>query len=181
MAEPSKMDQEFMEVARDARDYFLYRMLPDAGTILEIGPRIPMAGTSTYHTLDILPGCTFQADICTRTGLSESYYDVVIAMEVLEHVFYPFAALSEIRRVMKPGGLLIASSPFNARIHGPLPDLYRFTVHGWRLMLKDWDEVEIVPLETPDRFLMPIQYCVSARCNKEKNVDPSTLTWEFIR
>lgn len=182
MPKPSQMDNEFMALALKVRDEFLLRVLPDeADMVLEIGPREPTVGTAKYHTLDVRPGCTYRADICSPSFfLADNTYDVVIAMEVFEHVLLPSTALQHVRRLLKPGGLLIASSPFNARIHGPLPDLYRFTEHAWKLMLRDWSDVLIEPTETPGRPLMPIQYCVTARCDKDKLVDPATLQWRWI-
>lgn len=38
-------------------------------------------------------------------------YDFVFCLEVLEHVPHPFGTLSEIRRVLRPGGVLILSVP----------------------------------------------------------------------
>jgi 2-polyprenyl-3-methyl-5-hydroxy-6-metoxy-1,4-benzoquinol methylase len=42
---------------------------------------------------------------------SNESFDVVVCIEVLEHLFQPFEAAVEIRRVLRPGGLLIASVP----------------------------------------------------------------------
>lgn len=41
----------------------------------------------------------------------EGSLDAVCAIEILEHVESPLAALRNIRRVLRPGGLLIASTP----------------------------------------------------------------------
>jgi ubiquinone/menaquinone biosynthesis C-methylase UbiE len=43
---------------------------------------------------------------------SDNSYDLVFLIEVLEHVHNPQKALSEIYRVLKPGGTLIFSVPF---------------------------------------------------------------------
>lgn len=40
-------------------------------------------------------------------------FDLLIATEIIEHVPNPAALLAEIRRVLKPGGALIASTPIN--------------------------------------------------------------------
>lgn len=51
-------------------------------------------------------------------------FDVVYSSHTLEHAYYPEKAVSEIRRVLKPGGLLYVVLPypdrddFNIRAHG---------------------------------------------------------------
>ena len=54
------------------------------------------------------------------------------------------------------------TTPFNFRIHGPLPDCWRFTEHGIRALLKDFESVHIESLEDENRFLMPLQYTTTA-------------------
>jgi SAM-dependent methyltransferase len=46
------------------------------------------------------------------------YYDVVVAVEVLEHIKDPHAALDTIHRVLKPGGLLLFTTGNLARHRG---------------------------------------------------------------
>jgi SAM-dependent methyltransferase len=75
----------------------------------------------------------------------------------------PFDAVNEIRRILKPGGVVIVSTPFNFRIHGPLPDCWRFTEHGLRALFKDYEIISLDALEEEDRFLMPIHYTLIAR------------------
>lgn len=142
------------------------------GLLLDIAPqdhegaRPHFPAPVAVETLDIDPaaGATYCADLCqTNDKIPACRFDVVVCTEVLEHVLNPFAAISEVRRVLKPGGLLLASSPFNFRIHGPLPDCWRFTEHGWRSLLTGFEGIDIVALEDANRFLMPIHYTVSAR------------------
>jgi len=130
-------------------------------------PHFPAA---QIDTLDIDPasGATHIVDLCrdnSRTIPAESY-DIVVCTEVLEHTLKPFSAVKEIRRLLKPGGLSLVSTPFNFRIHGPLPDCWRFTEHGLRSLFDEESGFEIVALdalEDPHRFLMPIHYTVIAR------------------
>jgi len=141
------------------------------GLLLDIAPQ-DHEGARPYfsvsvavETLDIDPaaGATYCADLCRHNDqIPACRFDIVVCTEVLEHVLNPFAAISEIRRVLKPGGLLLASSPFNFRIHGPLPDCWRFTEHGWRSLLTGFESIDIMALEDVNRFLMPIHYSVSA-------------------
>jgi SAM-dependent methyltransferase len=116
------------------------------------------------ETIDIDPqySSTYVGDICERTQIPSNHFDAVFCTEVLEHVSNPFQAIFEISRILKPGGHLFASSPFGFRIHGPLPDNWRISEHGWRELLKTFENIEIKPLVDPNRFLMPLHYCVRA-------------------
>lgn len=117
------------------------------------------------ETLDIDPasGCTHIGDICRRVpSIEDGRFDYVICTEVLEHVLQPFDAVAEIRRMLRPGGRLVLSTPFDFRIHGPLPDCWRFTEHGLRALLADFRILELTGLDAPDRPLMPLHYTLVA-------------------
>lgn len=139
--------------------------------VLDVAPQVhegarvgfPLAN---IETLDIDSGSSadYIADLCNDNSdtIPDEMFDIVVCTEVLEHVLNPFAAVGEIWRLLKPRGVLLASSPFNFRIHGPLPDCWRFTEHGWRTLLSQFAKVEVVALEDPSRLLMPIHYTVVA-------------------
>jgi SAM-dependent methyltransferase len=141
------------------------------GRLLDIAPQDhegarPYFPASVHvETLDIDPkaGATYLGDICGHNAcLADGSFDFVVCTEVLEHTLNPFGAIAEIHRLLRPRGLLFLSVPFNFRIHGPLPDCWRFTEHGLRALLEGW-QLEIDTVQTPDRFLMPIHYTVIAR------------------
>ena len=75
----------------------------------------------------------------------------------------PFDAVKEIYRVLKPSGIVCVSVPFNFRIHGPLPDCWRFTEHGLRALFSSYEICELNALETENRDLMPIHYTLIAK------------------
>jgi len=50
-------------------------------------------------------------------------FDVVLLGEVIEHVAYPSKLLDNINEVMRPGGLLVLTTPNGGRIHTGLPTL----------------------------------------------------------
>ena len=117
-------------------------------------------------TIDIDPdsGATVIGDICQLNAeLASGSFDLVFCTEVLEHVSNPFAAVREMHRLLRVGGWLYASAPYDFRIHGPLPDNWRFTEHGWRELMRDFDDVEVFAVDNPLRFLMPIHYRVKGR------------------
>ena len=86
----------------------------------------------------------------------------MVCTEVLEHTLNPFAAIKEIYRILKPSGVLLLTVPFNFRIHGPLPDCWRFTEHGLRELLEEFEKLEIESIDTPGWDLMPIHYTITA-------------------
>lgn len=49
------------------------------------------------------------------------------------------------------------TTPFNFRIHNPLPDCWRISEHGLRQLLKKFTSVTIEENGT-ERFLFPVQY-----------------------
>ena len=170
----SKIDIEHLDaIRRNIREFlrkFGRHWGSRGGRLLDIAPqnhegaRPFFSDAVEIETLDIDPEArtTYCADLCRTNGtIPASHFDIVVCTEVLEHVLNPFAAVAEIHRLLKPGGILLATSPFNFRIHGPLPDCWRFTEHGWHALLACFQNVEICALEDPKRFLMPIHYTVS--------------------
>jgi len=115
--------------------------------------------------IDVDSGADYIADLCSTNSniISDDNFDIIVCTEVLEHTINPFNAVAEIKRILKPGGKVCVSVPFNFRIHGPLPDCWRFTEHGLRQLFYDFDVIELNALETTSRDLMPIHYTLIAR------------------
>lgn len=134
-------------------------------------------GLATIETLDIdaSSGATYVADLCmcNCSVIDSSRFDVILCTEVLEHTRYPWRAARELRRLLKPGGLLALTTPFNFRIHGPSPDCWRFTHEGLKTLLEGFSEVNVTAIEDPGRPRMPIQYVTLAR----KAVTDSSACW----
>ena len=193
MERTGKFDRDTFDSTRNHISQFINRLPIEWNSsefsILEVGPqsrsevqrRYPK---SNYKSLDIVDD--FSPDIVgdliiKNEHIPNSSFDVIFVMEVLEHTLNPFLALEEVRRICKDGGYVVLSAPLNWRIHGPIPDCWRFTEFGWRVLLKDWDIVEIDKLETEDRPLFPIKYNLLARCIKSKNVAYADLKFDLIK
>ncbi len=176
MAEVSAMDEAHLKEIRTNVSHFVAhcaKVYDKEGTrLLDIAPQVH-EGASPYFrkakvkTLDIVPssGTTFIADITDNNEnlIPAGSFDYIVCTEVLEHTLQPFDAVDEIKRILKPGGLAFVSVPFNFRIHGPLPDCWRFTEHGLRALFKNFEIIELNSLETKYRFLMPIHYTLIAK------------------
>lgn len=69
-------------------------------------------------------------------------FDGVIIQAVLEHVCDPFRVVEEIHRVLKPGGLIYAETPFMQQVHARAWDFTRFTELGHRRLFRKFDEID---------------------------------------
>jgi SAM-dependent methyltransferase len=140
--------------------------------VMDVAPETHMGAKefftkSTIKTLDIDPesGADYIVDLCNNNSdkIGDETFDLIICTEVLEHVNNPFFVVNELKRILKTGGVVAISTPFNFRIHGPLPDNWRFTIHGLKVLFGEFEILSITPLEDVDRNLMPIQYTLTAR------------------
>ncbi len=71
----------------------------------------------------------------------DASFDAVICQAVLEHVIDPWRVAGEIRRVLKPEGLVYSEIPFMQQVHGGAFDFTRFTLLGHRRLWRDFDEI----------------------------------------
>ena len=71
-------------------------------------------------------------------------FDCIICTEVLEHLHSPAAAISEMKRILKPGGMLILTTRFVFPIHDAPNDYYRYTKYGLKFLFSDgWNIIDL--------------------------------------
>ncbi|MBI2099171.1 class I SAM-dependent methyltransferase [Candidatus Uhrbacteria bacterium] len=75
----------------------------------------------------------------------DNSFDLVLCIEVLEHLKSPERAIAEMKRVLRPGGKLILTTRFLYPIHDAPGDFWRFTEYGLRYLLREWRIVECFP------------------------------------
>ena len=136
---------------------FLRQTLPAMqGKVLDVGcgespyAHLLTAGAS-YTAIDIVHADEF--GMMTRNGImtfdgrtlpfSNEYFDHIICTEVIEHVEEPKTFVTELRRVLKNGGTLVATIPFSARVHHEPYDYQRFTSWGLKRLFAEFKEVNI--------------------------------------
>jgi 2-polyprenyl-3-methyl-5-hydroxy-6-metoxy-1,4-benzoquinol methylase len=62
----------------------------------------PLPGGNDFHLIDTATGAI---------SLPDGYADVVLSLETIEHVENPRSLYRELTRLLKPGGLLVVSTP----------------------------------------------------------------------
>ncbi len=91
---------------------------------------------------------TIVADLRSAPRLPSDTYDCIILTQTAHVIDDPDAALSECHRVLKPGGVLLATFPCASRVcleYGPRGDFWRVTVAGARVLAEGafGSEVEV--------------------------------------
>jgi len=90
------------------------------------------------------------ADICNLNMFKNESIEGVICVAILEHVYNPFKAVSELYRVLKFKGKMFIYVPWIFKYHAPytgeFKDYYRFSKDGIRYLFKDFFRIEICPV-----------------------------------
>jgi SAM-dependent methyltransferase len=103
--------------------------------------------------------------------------DCVKCTELLEHVEYPEIVIKEIIRVLKGGGTLILSMPFNFGIHGDPYDFQRFTDYKLNRMLEN--DFEIRTIKKQGLYFTVLCYMVKQNILNIKSRLRLLLYWTF--
>lgn len=137
----------FKKITRKNLDFLLSKYSSDK-RVLDIG-----SGGSKYSvffpnrlTVDIDPKREPEilADIQSMPFLDEEF-EIILCTEVLEHVIDPKLAISEMKRVLKKGGILILSTRFVYPLHDTPGDYWRFSYFGMKKLFEDWEILELTP------------------------------------
>lgn len=90
-----------------------------------------------YEETDLLSDA---ADIPIRDNMA----DLIINVAMLEHVSEPERIVKEMRRILKPGGLLVAYVPFMVPQHDAPDDFTRWTRKGADRLFSDFSHRRII-------------------------------------
>ena len=108
------------------------------GKLLDVGcgmrpyEKTFFAGATEYVGADYLSDRSRPDIVCSALDIPfpEDSFDTVTSTEVLEHVPDPLRAMREMRRVLKPGGHLILSTPQYWPRHEVPYDYFRYPYDG---------------------------------------------------
>ena len=117
-----------------------------------VGLDVDPAALEKAAALGIEP---LEADVEQPLPLVDASFDAVVAGELFEHLQFPDALVAEIRRVVRPGGVLVGSVPNAFRVQsrlrflaGRAPEddpthLRMFSPRAVRELLAGFDDVEL--------------------------------------
>lgn len=125
-------------------DTFLARHTADIqGRVLEIGDsrHTRRFGGDRVTQADVLhvnlakPGVTIIADLTDAGQIPADAFDCLIATQTLQFIYNVQAAVCTCHRILKPGGVLLATFPGISQTYRPIfvekyEDLWRFTIHA---------------------------------------------------
>lgn len=144
------------------------------GNVLDVGvgtfgyPRSLFEDKCAYTATDCFkhPNIDTVSDIHFLTDMfAQNYYDFVICTDVLEHISQPWKAVCQLYAVLKPGGTLLLTMPFNFHLHETktVGDYWRISADGINQLLINiagFHHVNISAIGNPE---FPFGYTVVAR------------------
>ncbi len=95
-----------------------------------------------YVNLDMNTKPNIYGDV-QRIPLRGQSVDCILCTEVLEHLPRPERCVDEMHRLLRDGGLVLASVPFLYPVHADPYDYQRFTEDGLRELFKRFKAVEV--------------------------------------
>jgi SAM-dependent methyltransferase len=126
--------------------------------VLEVGsrdvngsvrPDIESLGPATYLGVDIVPGPRVD-EVCDVARLVERYgaesFDIVVSTELLEHVRDWKLAISNMKRVLRPGGVIVLTTrSLGFPLHGYPWDYWRYEPDDLATIFSEFEDVAIEP------------------------------------
>jgi SAM-dependent methyltransferase len=103
----------------------------------------------TYVGLDVAPGPNVDV-VATEPytfPLADNGFDLVISGQAFEHIEFPWLTITEVARVMKPGGVAIIIAPSSGPEHRYPQDCWRFYKDGMVAFAK-WAKLECLHSST---------------------------------
>ncbi len=147
-----------------------------AGSLYE-SESVNVIGTDIY----VSPNTTLVADGHCLPFADQSM-DGVWIQAVLEHVLDPPRVVSEIHRVLKPGGLVYADTPFMQQVHEGAYDFTRFTLSGHRWLFRHFRMIDAGFTGGPGTTLnWAVRYFVRFMTRSQKVAAAARLAFFWLR
>jgi len=116
------------------------------GTLLDLGcGKVPFYGAYKQYVEDVTavdwensahvnPFLDAFVDLTQPLPFEDGTFDTILLSDVLEHIPTPQALVNEMFRVLKPGGTVLANTPFMYWVHEAPFDFHRYTQFALKRM-----------------------------------------------
>ena len=152
----TKINLEYIKKKKDFRDLIL-ETINHNDEVLDIGKtmgeKFELINCKTLDTLDMndfgdYPNIIF--DLCTDLDPElEEKYDKIICMAILEHVYNPFKAVENLKKILKSNGKIYGYAPYLYHYHAhknlKFQDYFRFSKDALVYLFKDFNNLELFP------------------------------------
>lgn len=124
-----------------------------SGRVLDVGGRgehsyhglLDTSAAGSFNVLDIAADDTVDiVGSVTHLPFGSGCHDVVLCLNVLEHVLDYTSAVHELYRILRPGGRLYGRVPFLMHVHADPSDYWRYTKSSLEHVLREAGFEEIV-------------------------------------
>ncbi|MGG5208985.1 class I SAM-dependent methyltransferase [Chryseobacterium sp. MIQD13] len=111
-----------------------------------------------FLNVDLLPYESVDV-ICDIENIpfKDNSVDYIINIAVLEHVPNPQKVISEIHRILKPGGKIYCFIPFMQPFHASPYDFQRFTYEGMKHQFREFDILQLKSIGPTSGMLWVVQ------------------------
>lgn len=116
----------------------------------DLGPDLLNVDLLPYDNVDII--CDIE-----NIPFKDNSVDYIINIAVLEHVPNPQKVISEIHRILKPGGKIYCFIPFMQPFHASPYDFQRFTSEGMKHQFRDFEILKLKAIGPTSGMLWVVQ------------------------
>ena len=156
LIERLKINNFYLKNNKDFRDQIL-KDINIEDEILDIGKamrdKFNKIVCKNVETLDVNDFGTYPdivCDICSDVTQLENKYDKIICIAILEHVYDPFKAVFNLKRMLKNNGKIYGYVPYLFYYHAPtdlkFQDYLRFSKDALAYLFRDFNDVELYPI-----------------------------------
>ncbi len=170
-----EIDLYYIKNKSDFREKIINNINPE-DTVLDIGKgmreKFLQIKSNKVETLDVneyedYPDIIF--DLCDELDKSlYDKYDKIICLAILEHVYNPFLAVENLKKMLKNNGVIYGYVPYLNYYHAPndlkFQDYFRFSKDALTYLFKDFSNVKLFPIR--GRISAPLNIMFAGRWKK---------------
>ena len=170
----TKINNFYLKNQKDFRDRILNE-IDRNDRILDIGMAMrdkhKKIQSQILETLDVNDFGEYPdiiCDICSDISGLENKYNKIICIAILEHVYDPFSAVNNLKKMLKDNGIIYGYVPYLYNYHAPnnleYQDYFRFSKDALAYLFKGFSDVELFPVR--GRISTPLNILFAGRWKK---------------